>query len=154
VLDGGQIDGEANPTSARVVWGDWHGRERDFFRGSARRVNDLTWDEVTAIVGADARVFERLLRNALEGIHSDAIPDRLVLGPFQVVTASRSSVRVVGYSPYDPVDLPKKLMDALPSFDGRRTGDVLRTIERTAGLRLEPDLVRRLVDVGLLIPRD
>jgi hypothetical protein len=43
-------------------------------------------------------------------------------------------------------------MELLPYFDGRPTEDVLAAIADERGIRLEPDLVRKLVDFMLLVP--
>jgi hypothetical protein len=56
----------------------------------------------------------------------------------------------VGYSGLDPIEIPRILLDALPSFDGRPTAEVLRRVERDLGIRIEDDLVRRLTDLSLL----
>jgi hypothetical protein len=59
---------------------------------------------------------------------------------------------VVTYSPYDPLDLPRRLVDVLGYFDGQPTSEVLPRIRRERGLDVQPDLVRRLVDFGVLVP--
>jgi hypothetical protein len=153
-LDGPRIDREVDPASYRALWGNWHGREQEMFRESARLVSGLAWREVRAISGAGALVFERLLREASCRLRSDEIPERLVLGSFRVVATPRTRVRVVGYSELDPMELPRVLIDLLPCFDGRPTGQALRRIEQTARIRIEPALVRRLVDAGLLVRRE
>jgi hypothetical protein len=43
-------------------------------------------------------------------------------------------------------------MELLPYFDGCPTEDVLAAIADERGIRLEPDLVRKLVDFMLLVP--
>lgn len=94
-----------------------------------------------------------MLREASRRLESAEIPERLVLGSFHVVAATATRVRVVGYSELDPIELPRTLVDVLACFDGRPTVQALRRIERSARIRVEPDLVRRLVDVGLLVRR-
>jgi hypothetical protein len=58
----------------------------------------------------------------------------------------------VAYSGYDPLALPKALMDLLPYFDGRPTREALRHIRRRCGIRLDERIVRKLADFEILIP--
>ena len=39
-LDGATIDGQMDDAAYRALWGSWLGREREFYRESARRVNE------------------------------------------------------------------------------------------------------------------
>jgi hypothetical protein len=64
------------------------------------------------------------------------------------------SCRVVSYNAYDPLDLSLDLFRVLGYFDGRPTAEALETIAAEEGLRLHPDLLRRLVDHGILIPAE
>jgi len=60
---------------------------------------------------------------------------------------------VMTYNPYDPLELPRLLVDVLPYFDGRPTAETLRRIRAERGINVQPDLVRRLVDFRVLIER-
>jgi hypothetical protein len=56
-------------------------------------------------------------------------PKRLSVGAFQVVGATAGAVRVVGYSDYDPIEVPSDLIGVLHYFDGGSTDDAfLRTL--------------------------
>ena len=58
---------------------------------------------------------------------------------------------MVSYSEYDPLVLPAELLAVLPRFDGRPVEEVLRVIEEEERLRLDRDLLRRLVDFQILV---
>lgn len=60
-------------------------------------------------------------------------------------------MRVTTYTAFDPLDLPRALFDALRYFDGRPTAQALRRIRAERGIHVQPDLVRRLVDFGVLV---
>jgi hypothetical protein len=64
----------------------------------------------------------------------------------------RESVRVVTYSPYDPIELPKVLFDLLAAFDGRSLEEARRNIREDFGFELDDDLLQRLFDFGILSP--
>jgi hypothetical protein len=53
----------------------------------------------------------------------------------------RESVRLVTYSPYDPIELPKVLFDLLGAFDGRSLEEARRNILEDFGFELELDLI-------------
>lgn len=140
-------------TAARTdaaMWGRWRGRELDFFRACANLVEPLPWSDVAAIAGVDARAFAGVARRAYHALNDLSLPPRLTVAPFKVLALEPERCVVIGYSGQDPLDLPPELMAALPSFDGRPTDIVLRDIEATHHVRLEPALVRRLLDFGLL----
>ena len=59
---------------------------------------------------------------------------------------------VAAYSDTDPLQVPIELLSLLGRFDGRPTELVLDEIEQEVGIRLDPDLVRKLTDFELLIP--
>jgi hypothetical protein len=59
---------------------------------------------------------------------------------------------VVSYNGYDPLCLPGRLMEGLSYFYGRPVDEVLRTIAREKKLRLDQDLVLKLIDFSVLVP--
>lgn len=153
-LDHHQIDGTVDEAVYRKLWGPWWGREQEFFHSSAQLVSELPWTRVTAISGPDVQLCAQLTLAAYHELVSEQIPDRLVLGPFETVGGDRDHVRVVTYSGFDPLDLPRLLVAVLPYFDGGSTTATLRRIHKERGITLEAALVRRLVDHRILIPGD
>lgn len=61
-------------------------------------------------------------------------------------------MRLTTYSPYDPIELPRELVDILDHFAGVPVSEVLKRIERDAHLTLDSELVQRLVDFEVLRP--
>jgi hypothetical protein len=150
-LDGPTIDGRVTPEARRRFWGGWLGREREFYRAAGRLVSELGWDDVVQIGGASVQAQARIVAHTHALAGSEGIPARLVAGPLQTVAAGRNHVQVTTYSPYDPLELPRALVDVLAYFDGRPTAEALRSIRDERGLALQPDLVRRLVDFRVLV---
>jgi hypothetical protein len=151
-LDADAIDGRADDAAYRDAWGDWLGRERTLYRESARLVDGLRWTDVVRIGGASVEALARVVRAEHAELLSDSIPPRLVVGPLQTLAAGRDHVRVATYSTFDPLDLPRLLVDVLDYFDGRPTAETLRRIRDEQGVNVQPGLVRRLVDFGVLRP--
>jgi hypothetical protein len=150
-IDAAALDGGVEDAAYADVWGTWHGRERELFGRAASLVSDLRWPDVLRIGGASVDALAHILVDAYQRHAGDDIPARLVVGPFQTAVAGRERVRVVTYSVLDPLELPRLLVDVLPYFDGRPTSDALARIRAERRINVQPDLVRRLVDFGLLL---
>lgn len=150
-LTADELDGNAGPEKHLALWGRWAGREREFYRLCARRVNALEWSDVARLGGAEVAAGARLARNAYAALNSFALPPRVVFGPIRVLSADAENVRTVGYSATDPLELSTELWSLLPSFDGRPTGLVLEALERDRRIRMESDLVRKLADFDILV---
>jgi hypothetical protein len=150
-VDAATVDGDVDDAAYAELWGTWRGRERDLFGRAARLVNGLRWLDVLRIGGASVDTLAHILVDAYQRHAAEDIPARLAVAPFQTVVAGRERVRVVTYSPLDPLELPRLLVDVLPYFDGRPTSDALARIRADRRINVQPDLVRKLVDFGVLV---
>ena len=151
-LDQYSLDGQVNGGRYALIWGNWAGREIEFFEESARLVETLKWTEVAAICGPQVRILLRVTEDAFRRLISQDPPPALRLKPFQTVQVEADSAIVVGYSHLNPLRLPKKLTAVLHCFDGRPNHEVLDAIYRDHGLRLDSGILRKLSDYGILGP--
>jgi len=152
-IDAESLDGTVAGGAYAALWGAWLGRERELYRRAAALVGALAWPDVARIGGASVEAFARIVVHEQHALGQSSLPRRLTVGTFQAVAVGRERVRVVTYSPYDPLELPRLLLEALPYFDGRPTRQALRRIREERGLNIQPSLVRRMLDFGLLVPR-
>jgi len=154
------VEGELSAWCGRELgvdpaFGDWSGREREFFRECARLVEALRWRDVERICGAEVRALTVLTREAFASLRSRAIPPRLRVGPFKVIGPRRRSSIVEGYDGGDRIEVPSRVLSALHHFDGSvPTAQALRTIRAETGLTIAPDLIRLLVDFEILVAAD
>jgi hypothetical protein len=148
------LDDLVNRGASRALWGRWYGQEADFYRECGRLVSKLSWDDVVAIGGPDVRIFSRLTTKAYRRLTFDDTPARLKVGALNVMRMDRKSCRVWAHDGSDPLELPRALMDLLPYFDGRPTAEALQAVEAEEGVRIDPALIRRLVDFEILVPRE
>jgi hypothetical protein len=139
------------PATYGRVWGTWAGREQELYKTCARVVEPLTWSEVLAISGPTVRLLAGATRELHRAVLDRSLPATLHVGDFQIVGADGSSVRVSGYSPLDPIDVPKELFSVLHRFDGRSTRAILTSLRKKDGIALDDDFVRTLVDFGILV---
>ena len=145
------LDRVAGLSDRRNLWGRWAGREQEFYRDSARLVSALEWEDVIAIDRAELQIYSRLLIDAYRDLLSEQIPDRLKVATYEVVWMNEDSYCISPYNIYDPLNLPKELMNALGYFDGRPTSEALLAITEREGLTLDQSLVRKLTDFGVLV---
>ena len=153
-VTGDSIDNRVDQKTYEKIWGEWRGRQHEFFCRCGELVSPLGWADVLAICGAEARGFARLTLEAYGRLTADDIPSHLRAGPFQVAQIREAMTRVNTYSIYDPLDVPDTVMQLLQYFDGRPTVDALAAIAAERGVSLDAALVRKMVDFKLLVPSE
>lgn len=144
------VDNEIDPKVYDATWGKWRGREKELYVACAEIARPLQWKDIQRLGGIRLDLLSRLLLESYKELVSDVVPPRPRHRQLNIVYGSPDSVRVVGYSPMDPLRVPKKLIDVLYHFDGRPTPAVLDEIDEEHGLRVTPGTVRKLVDFDLL----
>ncbi len=148
--DVSELGGEFDAAQYRRLWGDWAGREIEFYRACAQLVDPLTWEQVQQLCGPRVRILASMVNDAYSHLESQAIPERLRLGKLNFSNVEEHGYRVVSYSQYDPLLMPLSLVRVLHYFDGRPTEDALESIFGKERIRVEVGLVRRMVDFGVL----
>jgi len=150
-LDAPSLDGHADHARQARIWGSWHGRERQLYEECGELVAGLSWRDVRTAGGATVALLERICVDAYQR-HSDTqIPDHLQTDRMALVGVQAETARVATYSAYDPVEIPRAVLDLLHHFDGRPTMDVLEEIRTQKEVELEPELLRLLVDFEVLV---
>lgn len=150
---GRELDGDVDDGTWAERWGAWSGREVDFYVACAEHVGAIGWADVTRRLGPEVQALAGVARRAHGRTRdADTIPGALRLGAFQIVAHRPDGVRCVTYSASDAIDLPTALLPLLPRFDGRQTKIVIDELAQQHGVSIAPDLFRRLVDWGVLVP--
>lgn len=149
-VTGRDMDGEPEPAELEAVWGPWRGREREFYRECARLVAPLTWSDVVRISGAELGIFARLTQAAYQRLISDAVPEHPVTALVQITPRGPNVSRLATYSGMDLLNVPPVVATMLPYFDGRPTATALADIRQHLGVVVQPSLVRKLTDFGVL----
>jgi hypothetical protein len=147
----GSISGVMAPELARRMWGVWYGREHDFYRECGRLVAKLSMTDVVATCGPEVEAHAQFVAHAFAKLVSDDLPSSLRLGPLNVSYIAADYTAVWTYSSYDPISLPKPLVDVLHRFDGRPTTDVLKEILEHDDVDIDEGLVSKLVDYRVLV---
>ncbi|HEY6249690.1 MAG TPA: hypothetical protein VI685_06995, partial [Candidatus Angelobacter sp.] len=150
-IAGCDLDQESNIPLQKSVWGEWLGREREFYQRCARLVDPLTWADVCGICGPAMAAQSQILAEKYKELLSSAIPDRLKLGKVELVQISQSCATVTSYSSLDPVRLSRQLYDLLPFFSGQSTAEARQEILLSKRIDVPPLLLRRLIDYQILM---
>lgn len=153
-LDANQLDDIKDEDDYRRKWGKWYGRETDFYLICGELVSGLSWEQVLEIGGAELQAINGLVQEAYRNLVSAEIPGRLRTGSFQIIHSGGDKNLIETYSPYDPLSMPRPLMEVLNYFDGRPTEEAVKAIYDEQDLNLTPALVRKLADFQLLMPVD
>jgi hypothetical protein len=151
-VDPAELDGQRG-AHYDARWGSWKGREEEFFRACAELVDEMSPGEVLAVAGARARLAAAAVKRGYQALVSEQIPPALRTGSFSTHLGA-DKVLLQGYSGMDPLSAPRLMLDILPYFDGGPLDETLDRIEQELGVRLESDLVRKLVDFEVLVPAD
>jgi hypothetical protein len=133
-----------------TAWGEWRGRELEFFRECARLVDGMAWPDVVAVGGAELVAQADLTRAAFARLVSSADPERPKVALVQIEPRGPGRVRLSTYSDSDALDAPTELANLLPYFDGRPMREALSEIQRREHITMNPLLVRKLIDFGVL----
>jgi hypothetical protein len=145
------LDERVNEARYRAAWGNWYGREEAFYVAAAEIVRPLRWADVTRIGGSELALRARIATGAYVSLVSHALPERAKVGELGIVSMREGLSRVMTYSRFDPLDLPNELLPLLASFDGVKVEEARKQIEEVHGVVLEDELVRKLVDFGVLV---
>lgn len=151
LVDPHALDGAPEPQRQRALWGKWAGREADYYQACARLVGPLAWQDVLAVSGPAVRIYARLTGAAYGQLTSAQLPVALKVGSFRSIRLSADTQVVSSYNEYDPIELPRSLLEVLHYFDGRPTAQALAAISAERGVTINRDLVRRLVDFNILV---
>jgi len=143
-LDPDDLDGRATDERRLRHWGSWFGREEELYRECAAIVSPLRWKEIVRLGGPELAIALRLAREAYHELLDERAPSRLRLGRLRVLALDDTTARLETYSPYDLVELPRPLFDALPALAARPVD------EAAPALGLDEATVRRLVDFAVL----
>jgi len=146
------VDGEgrygeddASPQWSARMWGDWQGREEEWFAGCAEVAGALDAGQLAALLDDDGRGVDAVARRRAV-LAARTVPDRLVFAPGPASEATDDVLRLAGYSPFDLLVLPADLEPDLWLLDGRPRAE--------APARLDDDVLGRLLDFGVAAVRE
>lgn len=128
---------EQPSNAAEATWGNWSGRELDFYKQCFGKVSALTWLQALELSGPKGlNLAEDTLKKFALLVDAPSLPDHLKPGNFTSEDLGNDAVRVWGYRSYDPIDLPNDVFEQIKNGDWNN---------------LESSLVRRLYEIQILV---
>lgn len=132
------------------MWGDWAGREQDWFLRSAELVATMGDDELINLMN-DVRHFSSDVQDRRAELTVHDLPDRLAFSPGVGSEVTPDVLLLIGYSPFDPLVLPVALKADLLRLDGRPVAQWREGID-LHGTPLVDNLLGLLQDFGVAEP--
>lgn len=132
------------------AWRLWKGSRTSFYEACSDAVETLSAEEAVVLAGMDGHMARLAMQKRFDALVSDEIPDRLRSSTYHVLKADGQRVTVQSRSCVEPFEAPAALLPLLHHFDGRSTAETLESIRQETRVRLDPKLVRRLHDFGIL----
>lgn len=133
-----------------LQWGDWVGREQDYYRQCHALVTRLHMDDVLRICGADLVARLHMLEASFDILRTGTIPETLHLNDLSIRRTRHGVSYVRSYSPYDPLILEDELLEILPLFDGRTVTRIRDELLGERQISVDDALLQRLVDYDVL----
>lgn len=129
------------PEVRASMWGDWNGREDEYFVACYELCKDLTWGQISELAGPELRVTAKQVKAAYADLEAPPHQGLVQIARSVTTLAVRDgSARMIGYNRMDPVDMPVAVLERLS----------------TAGVidGAELDRAADYVDHGVLIPAE
>jgi hypothetical protein len=146
-----ELDAVVDEKAHRALWGNWAGREAEFYRECGRLVSALSAQRALEIGGTEVALRLRVARQTYRALISADLPRAVRPGSFRVQPLGDGQVQIVSYSEYAPLLLPAVVLNLLPYFEGRTVAEALAAIDAQEQIEMEPALVRKLLDFEILV---
>lgn len=139
-----------------ALWGEWVGREEEFFVRCHEWASALSRDGFEALVRGD-EYDERLggLIAARDTMLNPRLPERLVPNPEMGSSETPDGVLVRAYSRYEPLLLTRNLFEVVRAFAGGATetvAEVRSRLRSEAELEIPDELLLGLYQFRVLVP--
>jgi len=146
-----RLERKRDPGRDEEIWGEWVGREIEFYVACAKLVEDLQWEDVVRFGGAQLSTLAGHVESLLLGHQDRSIPHTLRAGTFVVLGSWNERMWLGGYNDYDPLEVGPEVLSLVARCDGRETAVI--TAEHRAASGRHPDriLLRTLLDHGILV---
>jgi len=132
------------------MWGEWRDREEEWFLRCAESVENLHERELVAPMDELRELADAVGQRRRE-LSAHETPDMLMFSPGVGSNATGDELRLVGYSPFDPLVVPAAMLAPLQRLDGRPIAQVRAELS-ARGITLDDQILRQLYDFGIAVP--
>jgi len=137
-----------------VYWGNWVGREEEFYIACYRHAMSITPNEFNINIDdtPDGRGMLGRLTAKYDAIPSAELPRSLVRATNLKKRVNDETVVVTSYNPYDAFSVEKELFDVIGMFKADQTVEEnLARLDKDHDVQLAPELLHYLFVHGLLV---
>lgn len=137
----------------RRGWGDWAGKEREYFVRCHDLVSSLTFGKAVEACGSrvTAHIDRVLAAWRVYEQERRPIPARLRLNRVTVIAMTSDQTLLAGPRPTDPLTLHTRLFHALRHFAGNTVEGAQAELSAELGSELPTDVLQRLLEAEILI---
>ncbi|MBT3221966.1 MAG: hypothetical protein HN348_23065, partial [Proteobacteria bacterium] len=111
--DSGEIDGQMAPAVYASFWGNWYGREKEYYQQCQRLVAPLDWSTVLSICGPKVPMLAKITELALANVNLHGFPTKLRAGSYQLLGVNSEGISAITYASTDPVGIPHTVLSVL-----------------------------------------
>ncbi len=134
------------------IWGDWTGREVEFFRRTYQIVQEVSREEFEQISGMNQKVYLKWLKQRRQGMLSPQIPKLLIRNP-DLRSMPLGDEKYMVRTEAGFFQIESGLYEVLDLFDGKRsTEEVARIVEEEWDDTLRDDLLIPMFQNKMLLP--
>ena len=149
-----EYDMRVDPRAQKKIWGNWFGKEKEYFIKCGELVENLSWNDIEEIGGIKLATSGRIVKKYYAKLLEYTLPERLKLGSVNVVEVKAGYYVVSTYSGYDRIEVPAPVFEALRYFDGGPVKETMARIKEEQDISFDDSLLQMLVDFNLLVSAD
>jgi len=137
----------------RELWGDWAGREEEFYRETFAVIHTMTRSDFDHITGIAEMVKLEELKAGHKAIITKEPPSILKRNPeLKVKSIDEKTCVLIGFSAQDPVEVSRRTYDILEYFDGTRSNkDVVQLLREKDMAEPTDELLLMLYRLRILV---
>ena len=137
----------------RSLWGDWVGREEDFYKETYTIIQAITPEDFDRITGIAQAVMLEDLKVKLEVLSTNEPPVILKRNPaLQVKKIDENACVLIGSSAQEPVEVSRRMYDILEYFDGALSNkDVIQLLREKDMAEPTDELLLSLYRLRILV---
>lgn len=148
-----ELAGDHEYWSSKDRWTHWANNYEPYFVRCAELVASMAWSDVVATCGGRVAIQAHAVVSSFSKMHSTALPSLFRVSRLTILRDGPTSSTVSTYRTYDPLSLDNDLVGVLRYFDGRPHEEVRSQIREEVGLEIDDQVLRRLLDYGILTER-
>jgi len=137
----------------RSLWGDWVGREEDFYKETYTIIQAITPEDFDHMTGIAQTAMLEDLKAKLKNLSINKPPVILKRHPaLQVKRIDENACVLIGYSALEPVEVSRRMYDILEYFDGVRSNkDVIQLLREKDMAEPTDELLLSLYRLRILV---